>query len=239
MRIPPGTNARIAAAVVIGLAGFFALAWAIRSGAERLGADRLAAHAALKLALIGISLAGAAAIGGFGALGLRRGTTPRPPLRRWYLLAAAGMGSATVVMVFSGARHPMTVGLSLPQLVLSVWLLSSVAEELFVRGLLQGWMGGRDGARLGARPVVAASAAIFAAMHVPLIWSGSGWVGGGAVVCATFLVGWAAAELRGRSGSLLHPLLVHVFGNVSGVPFGALSVLLYRLIFGHLPPGVG
>jgi len=228
--------ARIATASLGGLGLFFALAWLTRSGASHFGAGKLATHAVLKLALIALSLGlWAASRKGLPAMGFARSSPMGRRTVRWYVLSAVGMGSATLVMIFSGARHPMTAGLTVPQLIVSVWILSSVAEEVFVRGLLQSWMGGLGGDDLGCRPVVAASASTFAAMHLPLIWSGAGWVGGGAIVFATFVVGWSAAELRARSGSLLHPILVHVFGNVSAVPFGVIGVLLYRAIHGTMP----
>lgn len=228
---------RIAAGFIGGLALFFAVAAVARAGMERAGGGELARHAALKLAACVAALVVGKGLGfAPAALGFARGRPlGRRGALRWYLLAAAGMGAATLTMLFSGARHPMTAGLSFPQLILSVWLLSSFAEELFVRGLAQSFMGGRDGADLGARPVVAASAALFAALHVPLIWMGAGPIGGGAIVLATFTVGWSAAELRARSGSLLHPVLVHVFGNVASLPFGVIGVLLYRAIHGVLP----
>lgn len=232
---------RLSLGFVGGLALFFALGALARTVAERVGGGELASHAALKVAACVAALAVGALLGlRPAALGFVRGRPlGRRGALRWYLLAAAGMGAATLVMIFSGARHPMTAGLSFPQLVLSVWLLSSFAEEFFVRGLVQTFMGGRDGADLGARPVVATSAALFAALHVPLLWSGAGAVGGGAIVVATFTVGWAAAELRARSGSLFHPVLVHVFGNVASLPFGVVGVLVYRAIYGVLPAVAG
>ena len=228
--------ARVALATVVGVVGFYAFAALVRTAATHFGAGKLGAHAGLKLALVALSLAVWAAMRrSFRSMGFARSRPIGRGAWRWYALAALGMGGATIAMILSDARHPLTAGTSFPQIILSVWVLSSVSEEIFVRGLLQSSMAGADGLDLGSPLVVAASALAFSAMHLSLIWSGAGWLGGGPIVLATFVVGWSAAELRARTGSLLHPILVHVFGNVIAVPFGVIGVILYRLIHGTLP----
>src|SRR5262249_37307012 len=85
------------------------------------------------------------------------------------------------------------------------------------------------------RVLVPLSALFFAGMHVPLIWSGAGALGGGTIVGATLVLGWAAAELRARTSSLVHAIGVHIFGNMASVPFGILAVLAYKVIHGEMP----
>ena len=84
-------------------------------------------------------------------------------------------------------------------------------------------------------PSIVSSAFLFAAMHVSLMWSSAGVKGGLAIVLAMLSLGWACAVLRARSRSLWPAIACHVIGNVAAVPGGILGVILYRLIYGHLP----
>lgn len=157
---------------------------------------------------------------------------------KWYIIGALAMGAASIAMILTKSKHPLVAAMSFPQIILTVWLLSSVSEEIFVRGLVQSWV--TDDLNLlpgtpDARIVVFTSALLFAAMHVPLLWSGASVIAAGTIVAATFVLGWSAAELRLRTDSLLHAIGVHIVGNIAAVPFGVIGVLLYRLIHGELP----
>jgi membrane protease YdiL (CAAX protease family) len=79
------------------------------------------------------------------------------------------------------------------------------------------------------------SAFLFAAMHVPLMWSPIGIKGGLPIVLATLGVGASCAVLRARSRSLWPAIACHIFGNIAGVPGGILGMVLYRLVNGRLP----
>jgi membrane protease YdiL (CAAX protease family) len=153
-------------------------------------------------------------------------------------MAALAMGLASIVMILTKSRHPIASQLSFLQIVGTVWLLSSISEEIFVRGLVQSWIAApfeltpRD---RGYRCVILASAALFGGLHVSLIWKGAGPIGGCTIVAATFIVGWAAAEIRARTGSLPHAIGVHIVGNVAALPFGIIGVILYRIIYGVMP----
>lgn len=165
---------------------------------------------------------------------------PKPGVKklRWYIIGAVAMGAASVVMILTESKHPLVAEMSFPQIILTVWLLSSVSEEIFVRGLVQSWITDEFVLLPGtpdAGIVVLASPLLFAAMHIPLLWSGAGAIGGGTIVAATFVLGWAAAEIRLRTDSLLHAIGVHIVGNIAAVPFGIIGVLVYRLIHGHVP----
>lgn len=156
----------------------------------------------------------------------------------WYLIGALAMGLSSIAMILTKQRHPIAAQLTFPQIIVTVWLLSSISEEIFVRGLVQSWiavpfdLAPRDH---GYRIVILASAQLFGGLHVPLIWMGGGLVGGGIIVAATFLLGWAAAEIRARTGSLLHAIGVHIVGNVAALPFAVIGVILYRLLYGEMP----
>jgi membrane protease YdiL (CAAX protease family) len=156
----------------------------------------------------------------------------------WYAIAAVGMMVASTVMVLLEVRHPLASQMTLPQIVVIVWLGSSLAEEIYVRGLVQSWMADRDnptGIQSPFEPAIVSSALLFSSMHVPLLWSTAGIKGGLPIVLATLLVGWACAVLRARCASLWPAIACHVLGNVAGLPGGIIGVILYRLIHGHLP----
>ena len=154
----------------------------------------------------------------------------------WYLIAAVAMGLATIAMILTGHRHPIAAQLTFPQIIVTVWLLSSISEEIFVRGLVQSWIAAPlEPNQRTPRCVICASAALFGGLHVPLIWKGGGAVGGSVIVAATFVVGWAAAEIRARSGSLLHAIGVHIVGNAAALPFGIVGAIIYYVIHGHPP----
>jgi membrane protease YdiL (CAAX protease family) len=135
-------------------------------------------------------------------------------------------------------RHPLASQMSLAQIVVIVWLGSSLAEEIYVRGLVQSWMAdceNRTAVPSPFEPAIVSSALLFASMHVPLLWSAAGVKGGLPIVAATLVVGWACAVLRARCWSLWPAIACHVLGNVAGLPGGIFGVILYRLIHGHLP----
>jgi membrane protease YdiL (CAAX protease family) len=124
------------------------------------------------------------------------------------------------------------------QIVLSVWLLSSFSEEVYVRGLVQSWVAkcpDPSGNNSASAPSIVSSALVFAGMHAPRIWSAAGVSGGLVIVLATLGAGWAGAVLRARSSSLWPAIACHIFANVMGVPGGILGIILYRVVYGRLP----
>lgn len=156
----------------------------------------------------------------------------------WYAISALAMAFASTVMVLLEVRHPLASQMTLPQIVVIVWLGSSLSEEIYVRGLVQSWMAGRESRETipsSWEPAIVASALLFASMHVPLMWSAAGIKGGLPIVLATLVVGWACAVLRARCRSLWPAIACHILGNVAGLPGGIVGVILYRLIHGHLP----
>ena len=229
-----------------GVALFYALAMAFKQLLPAtLVASPVASQCVLKGALIVVALALGPATGcSWSALGFQR-AAPGARWRGWLILGAAAMACASLAMVLLDARHPIAAQLTFLQIVTVVWIGSSVAEEVFVRGLVQAWMTGDRAAASGDpaacpyAPAVLGSAVVFGLMHVPLLWSGAGIAGGLVIVAATLVLGWACAVLRARTGSLWPAVVGHVLGNVGGLPGGVLGALLYRLLHGHLPAGMG
>ena len=148
------------------------------------------------------------------------------------------MMAGSVAAIMLEVRHPIASQMSFLQVVVVVWLLSSFSEEVYVRGLVQSWIArhsevGRNSSVI--TPSIVSSALLFAAMHVPLMWSPMGFMGGLVIVLSTLCVGYACAVLRSRSKSLWPAVACHFFGNVAGLPGGIIGVVIYRLVFGHLP----
>jgi membrane protease YdiL (CAAX protease family) len=154
----------------------------------------------------------------------------------WLGVAIVTMMVTATVSVLLGALHPLAMQFTFLQLVVVIWFLSSFSEEIYVRGLVQSWVADRDdpGAAI-LSPAIVCSAALLAAMHVPLIWSAAGLKGGLTTVIAMLFLGWACAALRARSGSLWSAIAAHVIGNVAGLPGSIVGIVLYRVIYGDLP----
>lgn len=155
-----------------------------------------------------------------------------------FAISAGSMMAASVGMILLGTRHPLASRMSFLEIVLLIWVLSSVSEEVYVRGLVQSWIVDRDGAdgtHSPFEPPIVASALLFAAMHAPLMWSPAGFKGGLVIVLATLGVGLACAILRARTASLWPAIACHVLGNMAAIPGGILGVIIYRLIHGRLP----
>jgi hypothetical protein len=193
----------------------------------------------LKTVLVLVALIGWKLLGRpLGEMGWRRADWWNRSYLTWFGLAAASMMAASVAAILQDVRHPVASQMSFLQIVLAIWLLSSFSEEVYVRGLAQSWVanGGQPGGISSAfAPPVVSSALLFAALHMPLLWTKAGVKGGLTIALATLGVGWACAVLRARTGSLLPAIACHVVANVAGIPGGILGVLLYRLVYGRLP----
>ncbi len=225
---------------VWGLLFFLGVAWSLRVGlGSTLSKSPVVSQVVLKTALILIALFGWKLLGSpLHEMGWRRADWWNRSYLAWFALAAVAMMAGTVAMILQGLRHPLASQMSFLQIVVVVWLLSSVSEEIYVRGLVQSWVAGGDDAKgLDSvfEPAVVSSALLFASMHVPLMWSPIGVKGGLTIVLSTLGVGFACAALRAKTKSLWPAIACHIIGNVAGVPGGILGVILYRLVYGRLP----
>jgi membrane protease YdiL (CAAX protease family) len=225
---------------VWGLLLFRGVAWALKLGlGTTASGSAVVSQIVLKTALIFVALIGWKLLGrSKGEMGWRKADWWRRSYLVWFVITAVSMMAGSVAMVFLGVRHPVASQMSFLQIVVLVWLLSSISEEVYVRGLVQSWVADRNdptGTNSVFEPSIVSSALLFASMHVPLMWSPIGVKGGLAIVLATLGVGWACAVLRARSKSLLPAIACHIIGNVAGVPGGILGVILYRLVYGRLP----
>ena len=225
---------------VWGLLLFLGVAWSLRLGlGPPMSKSAVLSQVVLKTVLVLVALVGWKLLGWpFSEMGWRRADWWNRSYLAWFALAAGAMMAGSVVMIFLELMHPVAAKMSFLQLVLVIWILSSVSEEIYVRGLVQSWIAGHDDAKgldSPFEPSIVSSALLFASMHVPLMWSPIGVKGGLTIVLATLGVGFACAALRKKSGSLWPAIACHVIGNVAGIPGGILGVILYYLVYGHRP----
>jgi membrane protease YdiL (CAAX protease family) len=158
--------------------------------------------------------------------GFRRGTGRSGR----FIALAFGLGAVTTAIVLlSGLEglRGMMKRYTFPQIVLSIWIWSSVVEEIFVRGWLQSTI-----ARQGASPraQVLLSGAFFGALHLSLLRVGVDYASVAILVTATFLLGLICATLRQRTESLIAPTLAHIAFNVGGIAGGIIVTIGGKLM---------
>ena len=184
------------------------------------------AHFIVKTVLLALALAAMASDRrGWREFGFRRSR----PWRKRLLWAGPGLGLLASLVILATPARGMSVmfeGFGFVALVLSVWIYSSVTEEIFTRGWYQGVLTRPgDGAAPPQSAIIASSAILFGSMHLSLLWVGADLWTVAIVVVATTLLGWAAAVARQRSGSLMPAILVHVLFNVGGFVAGVLYAI--------------
>ncbi|MCK4410047.1 MAG: CPBP family intramembrane metalloprotease [Candidatus Eisenbacteria sp.] len=136
----------------------------------------------------------------------------------------------------AGGMSPLK-GLSVVQIVLLVWILASVTEEILVRGYVQSYLAplmdrGFKVFRMRISLPVILSALFFAAMHLILLTTGTSFLTTYIVVVFAFFLGLIAAYQRERTGSILPAITAHVSFNVGGAIGGAIYVILQIAVFG-------
>jgi membrane protease YdiL (CAAX protease family) len=105
------------------------------------------------------------------------------------------------------------------QIVLRVWIVASIAEEVLTRGLIQGLLAplSTTGFRVAGELVsvsVLLAALAFAALHLVLVRK----MGAKAapVIVLAFLLGCVAGVYRQTTGSLIPAVIVHMLFNIGG-----------------------
>jgi membrane protease YdiL (CAAX protease family) len=168
----------------------------------------------------------------------------RSPLARWLpvSLGALALGAmATGAILISGvAGNPFLGQLTFPQIVLFVWIFSSIIEEVFTRGFLQGYLSTATTIsvklpfiRVGLPTLV--SALFFAAIHLVLLLHGAGLATMVIILLFTFSLGLMAGHLRATTGSLIPAIGVHMLANIGGVIGGMVYAIITLMTGGTLP----
>jgi membrane protease YdiL (CAAX protease family) len=141
----------------------------------------------------------------------------------------------SIVSILTNSKPgiPGVGDMSFPQFVCSVIILASVAEELFIRGLIQGYLNPLrtkrlDLGRISLSLPVLVSATLFGSMHFSVYVAGGSLAFTLCIIVMTTVMGLMAAYYRERTESLIPPVAVHMTANIVG------SVLLSMLpkVFG-------
>jgi membrane protease YdiL (CAAX protease family) len=169
------------------------------------------------------------------AYGLR-GTRPREIGR---VLVVAGSFAAAIgvlsavgsVAGSTGGGGPSPAARSFPKVLLSIWIVASVSEEMLFRGFLQSFLGPlrAHGFRFLGRRVslpVTVAAIGFGLIHLGLLGSAPRPMVATVVVTATIL-GFVAGYYREKTGSVVPAIVAHFVFNAlgSGIPMIAMRML--------------
>jgi membrane protease YdiL (CAAX protease family) len=106
---------------------------------------------------------------------------------------------------------------SIVEMILTVWIWSSLCEEVFTRGFLYGTIQHLDSKKFLRLSIpVWISGIFFGLMHTQLIHNGMSFWFVAFIVFNTTIIGLVAAYYREKSGSLFPAFLVHFLANVVG-----------------------
>jgi membrane protease YdiL (CAAX protease family) len=190
----------------------------------------------VSLSLLAIVVWGGGAFRAYGFTWPRSDASGVRRVVRWLPVAALALATggltSFVILVAGVDRNPLLEELSFPQVVLLVWITSSMAEEVLARGFLQGHLtgpstpprGGIDGPTL-------ASALFFSSMHLVLLLRGISLANLAITMAFTFALGLLAGHQRAVSKSLVPAIGVHVLGNV-GTLLGGIAYAIVAIAMG-------
>lgn len=173
----------------------------------------------------------------FAEYGFRRPAPAKGHFKLWGLVL--GAASTGVILAF-GLRGMRTrlAAYGLLGIVLWIWLVSSVVEELFCRGWFQTVVAGAgtsDAADERPRAAVWWSTALFGTMHLPLLLTDVEVAAAVVIVLGVTALGSVCATARARTGSLRPAIAAHVLFNVGAVLAGVIYTIIYRGATGQLP----
>jgi hypothetical protein len=147
---------------------------------------------------------------------------------------ASHLGSAPQAGSEPKGLRAVLGGYSFGALVVWVWIVSSVSEEVFCRGWFQASTGGIGASSLGA---LLPSALLFGGLHLLLLGAGVDRMSVAIIVTATTLLGLLAAWVRATSASIYPPIAAHVAFNVGGVIGGVAFAMVTMAVTGKMPFG--
>jgi membrane protease YdiL (CAAX protease family) len=151
-----------------------------------------------------------------------------------YVLMAGLFGaiSSAIILLGQFPALPLLKSLSFLQIVVAVWVVSTICEEFFARGLIQSIVKD-DGGKYGifgfqiSKPVFV-GAAVFGLTHLSIYYFGGSPYTTIVIVIFTFLLGLVAGMLKEANG-LRFAIWAHLAFNIGGV---AIAILLkvFRVI---------
>lgn len=140
----------------------------------------------------------------------------------------AGAASTALSLLFR-FRGPKFMGeMTFVQVVVMIWIIASIYEELVVRGFIQGSLGflrHRDIKVIGpplSLPVII-SGLFFGLSHLALLSTGAGIAPVILIVLFAIVIGLLAAQSREKTGSLVPAILIHIMANIGGTVGGYLN----------------
>ena len=151
---------------------------------------------------------------------------------------ALGFFASLLNLVAGGGGISPAQGLSFLQIVLLIWVLASVAEEILVRGYVQSYLEplsniGFTVFRIRISLPVLLSALFFSAMHLILLTTNTPFITIYVVLVFTFFLGLVTAYQRERTRSVIPAIVAHVCFNIGGVAGGIVFVIIQIAIFGR------
>jgi membrane protease YdiL (CAAX protease family) len=240
--MPSSTTSRIISALVVGLVIFFVAIYLPKVFLEGVIAP-IAATQALELIL---SLLAIAILGGarFAEYGFRRPqddylTTGN--ISHVVIVAVAavvlGMAATSAVLLTGAVGNPIIKKMNIFQIMLFVWVFSSIIEEIFTRGFIQSHIARATNASIRlvffrVEIPVLIGALAFASMHLVLLRSGVDVTTLIIILPFTFLAGILAGRERSRSGSLIPAIGVHMLANIGGL-LGGIVYAIISVLSGH------
>lgn len=153
------------------------------------------------------------------------------------LATILGAISSLAICLTGAGGHPMLKSLPLPMIILLVWFSSSIVEEIFTRGFLQGHLASFESITVFGPISLSAfiSALFFGVMHLVLILTGADLMTIVIIVVFTFSLGILAADQRTRTFSVIPPIVVHIAGNMGGFMGGVVYVIINIMGTGEIP----
>ena len=106
-------------------------------------------------------------------------------------------------------------------IIIGVWILASISEEIFTRGLIQGFLSPLSifgftflGLRISIPVLV--SGLFFGLMHLGILSTGASLLSAAIIIIFAFILGIIAGYYREKTESLIPAMIVHMCGNVGG-----------------------
>lgn len=158
--------------------------------------------------------------------------------RKKYIVLALLLGalSSSIILIFKIPKLPVLEGLSFFQILLVVWLWSSITEEIFARGFVQA-LASESTSTFKVTPFNVSSGGLASAIVFSLIHF-SIWVGGGSIYTTviimifTFLLGILCSKTRDEI-NLQSAIYVHIAFNVGGAIGGIIINIIYFISTGE------
>ena len=139
--------------------------------------------------------------------------------------------TSAVVLTPARGMQVLFEGYRFVDLVLWIWIWSSVSEEIFTRA----WFQTLAGQSTDARIVEASSALLFGLMHLSLLAYGVDPLTVLIIVVATTVLGFLAARFRTVTRSIYPSITTHVSFNVGSAVAGIVLTILSLATDGAIP----